>query len=42
LRATVALAKEDAENTFRLRAARGRPEVGLSLLDKLDQKLRRK
>lgn len=40
--ATVALAQEDAENRFRLRAARGRPGVGLSLLDKLDQKLRRK
>lgn len=40
--ATVALAQEDAENRFRLRAACGRPEVGLSLLDKLDQKLRHK
>lgn len=40
--ATVALAQEDAENRFRLRAARGRPELGLSLLDKLDKKLRRK
>ena len=40
--ATVALAQEDPENRFRLRAARGRPEVGLALLDKLDQKLRRK
>jgi hypothetical protein len=40
--ATVALAQEDAENRFRLRAARGRPQVGVALLDKLDQKLRRK
>ncbi len=40
--ATVALAQEDAENRFRLRGARGRPDVGLALLDKLDQKLRRK
>jgi hypothetical protein len=40
--ATVALAQEDAENRFRLRAARGRSEAGLSLLDKLDKKLRRK
>ena len=40
--ATVALAQEDAENRFRLPAPRGRSEVGLGLLDKLDQKLRRK
>ena len=40
--ATVALAQEDAENRFRLRAVRGRKEVGLALLDKLDQKFRRK
>jgi hypothetical protein len=40
--ATVASAQEDAENRFRLRAARGRPEVGSSLLDKIDQKRRRK
>jgi hypothetical protein len=35
--ATVALAQLDAENHYRLRAARGRPEVGLALLDKLDR-----
>jgi hypothetical protein len=40
--ATVALAQEDAENRFHLRAARGRSEVGLTLLDKLDGKLRHK
>ena len=40
--ATVALAQADAENRYRLRAQRGRPEVGLALLDKLDRKLRRK
>lgn len=39
--ATVALAQADVENRFRLRALRGRPEVGLALLDKLDRKLRR-
>lgn len=38
--ATVALAQEDAENRFRLRASRGRPEVGLAILNKLDKKLR--
>jgi hypothetical protein len=37
--ATVALAQVDAENRYRLRAARGRPEAGLALLDKLDRKL---
>jgi hypothetical protein len=35
--ATVALAQLDAENRYRLRAARGRPESGLALLDKLDR-----
>ena len=35
--ATVALAQLDAENHYRLRATRGRPEVGLALLDKLDR-----
>lgn len=40
--ATVALAQVDAENRLKLRAARGRPEVGLALLDKLDRKLQRK
>ncbi len=37
--ATVALAQLDAENHYRLRATRGRPEVGLALLDKLDRSL---
>ena len=40
--ATVALAQVDAENRLKLRAARGRPEAGLALLDKLDRKLQRK
>lgn len=40
--ATVALAQADAENRYRLRAARGQPAAGLVLLDRLDQKLRRK
>ena len=40
--ATVALAQLDAENHYRLRAAHGRPEVGLALLDKLDRSLRRR
>jgi hypothetical protein len=35
--ATVALAQQDAENRYRLRARRGRPERGLALLDKLDR-----
>jgi hypothetical protein len=39
--ATVALAQFDAENRYRLRAARGRPAAGLALLDKLDRKLSR-
>jgi hypothetical protein len=30
--ATVALAQLDAENRYRLRAARGRPETGMALL----------
>jgi hypothetical protein len=37
--ATVALAQLDAENRYRLRASRGRPETGLALLDKLDRSL---
>jgi HicB family len=40
--ATVALAQVDAENQYRLRAARGRPEVSLALLDKLDRTLGRR
>jgi hypothetical protein len=40
--ATVALAQLDAENRYRLRAARGRPEAGMALLDKLDRSLRRR
>jgi hypothetical protein len=40
--ATVALAQLDAENHYRLRATRGRPEVGLALLDKLDRTLGRR
>lgn len=39
--ATVALAQLDAENRYRLRAARGQPETGVALLDKLDRSLRR-
>ena len=39
--ATVALAQLDAENRYRMRAARGKPEVGLALLDKLDRALPR-
>jgi len=38
--ATVALAQLDTENHYRLRAERGRPDVGLALLDKLDRTLR--
>ncbi len=37
---TVALAQEDAENRYRVRSARGKPETGLRLLDKLDNKLK--
>ena len=40
--ATVALAQLDAENRYRLRAARGRPAQGLALLDKLDRTYRRR
>jgi len=40
--ATVALAQLDAENHYRLRATRGRPKVGLALLDKLDHALVRR
>ncbi len=32
-----ALAEFDAETRFRLRAARGNPEAGLRLLDRLDK-----
>ena len=32
-----ALAEFDAETRFRIRAARGKPAVGLKLLDKLDR-----
>lgn len=35
-----ALAQADAENRYRLRRARGKPAVGLQLLDKLDRKAR--
>jgi hypothetical protein len=37
--ATVALAQLDAETRYQLRAARGKSEVGLALLDKLDRTL---
>jgi predicted transcriptional regulator len=40
--ATSALAQLDTENRYLLRAARGRPEEGLALLDKLDRSLRRR
>ena len=40
--ATVALAQFDVENHYRLHAIRGRPEVGLALLDTLDRILRRR
>ena len=40
--ATTALAQLDRENRYLLRAARGRPEEGLALLDKLDRSLRRR
>jgi hypothetical protein len=36
--ATVALAQADAENRYVLRKARGKPPVGLKLLDQLDRK----
>lgn len=36
--ATVALAQADAENRYLMRRARGKPEVGLRLLDELDGK----
>lgn len=38
---TMALAQLDAENRFRTRAARGKPEAGFVLLDKLDRRLPR-
>jgi predicted transcriptional regulator len=38
--ATVALAQQDAENRYHLRARRGRPEQGLALLDELDRRER--
>jgi hypothetical protein len=34
----VALAQSDAENRYVLRKARGKPAVGLKLLDQLDRK----
>ena len=37
-----AIAQLDAENRYRLRAARGQPEASLALLDKLDRSLRRR
>ena len=40
--ATVALAQLDAENRYRLRARRGRPEQGQALLDELDRAKSRK
>jgi hypothetical protein len=40
--ATVALAQLDAENRYQLRAARGQPNAGLALLDKLDRSLLRR
>jgi hypothetical protein len=40
--AKVALAQLDAENHYRLRATRGCPEMGLALLDKIDQTLGRR
>jgi hypothetical protein len=40
--ATTALAQLDTENRYLLRAARGRPEEGLALLDKLDRSLLRR
>ncbi len=39
---TVALAQHDAEMRFRVLAARGSAERGLSLLDKLDRAFARK
>lgn len=39
--ATEALAQLNAENRFRMRAARGKSDVGLALLDKLDRALPR-
>ena len=35
--ASMALAQFDAETRFLVRVARGNPQVGLALLDKLDQ-----
>jgi hypothetical protein len=40
--ATVALAQHDAELRFHALAARGSAAKGLALLDKLDQKFRRR
>lgn len=37
--ASMALAQFDAETRFHARAARGKPERGLALLDKLDRAL---
>lgn len=38
--ATVALAQQDAENRYYLRARRGRPEQGLALLEAIEQRER--
>jgi hypothetical protein len=40
--ANTALAQLDTENRYLLRAARGWPQEGLALLDKLDRSLRRR
>ena len=40
--ASIALAQFDAETRFLARAARGSPERGLALLDKLDRASKRK
>lgn len=37
---TIAITEFDAYTRFQVRAAKGSPEVGLALLDKLDKKLR--
>lgn len=40
--ASIALAQFDAETRFQARAARGRPERGLALLDKLEPASKKK
>jgi hypothetical protein len=40
--ATISLAEFDAENRFRVMAARGSAKKGLAVLDKLDAAFRRK